>query len=194
MSRIVIASDPPWHFNKRKTGTKFGGGASAQYPMMSDKEILRLHEVLGKEIAKANEENVAYFLWSTCSHTKLAMKCIDKMEGFRFATLAFNWVKINKDGTPWAGPGSYTGIGSELCWLAVKGSMPPVQKLVPQVILAPKGEHSEKPDEARRRIELMFSDSTRNIELFGRKSVKNWEVYGNQITKNDIFVDVENMF
>ncbi|RDT47348.1 DNA methyltransferase, partial [Escherichia coli] len=41
------------------------------------------------------------------------------------------------------------------------------------------GEHSEKPAEARHRLERLYGDVPR-IELFSRRSVPGWDHWGNQ--------------
>ena len=52
---------------------------------------------------------------------------------------------------------------------------------VPQVIMAPVGEHSQKPEEARRRIERLLNGPY--LELYGRKPVDGWTVWGDQIVR-----------
>ena len=47
----------------------------------------------------------------------------------------------------------------------------------------PVGEHSEKPEEARRRIERLLAGPY--LELYGRKPVDGWTVWGNQIARAD---------
>jgi len=50
---------------------------------------------------------------------------------------------------------------------------------VHQVVIAPVGEHSEKPDEVRRRIERLLPGPY--LELYGRKQVEGWCVWGNEV-------------
>jgi N6-adenosine-specific RNA methylase IME4 len=52
---------------------------------------------------------------------------------------------------------------------------------VPQPVLAPVGEHSEKPEEVRRRIERLFPGPY--LELFARKPVPGWTTWGNEIPR-----------
>jgi N6-adenosine-specific RNA methylase IME4 len=49
--------------------------------------------------------------------------------------------------------------------------------------MAPVGEHSQKPEEARRRIERLVGGPC--LELFGREERENWTVWGNQMTTVD---------
>lgn len=56
----IIYADPPWKYNSRANHkTRFRGGASGHYNLMSMQEIERLPI---KEIA---DENCALFLWVT---------------------------------------------------------------------------------------------------------------------------------
>jgi N6-adenosine-specific RNA methylase IME4 len=48
-------------------------------------------------------------------------------------------------------------------------------------VFAPRGEHSEKPEEVRRRIERLFPGPY--LELYGRKLVPGWTVWGNEIPR-----------
>lgn len=195
--KVVLYIDMPWNFATRKTGTKFGGGVTDKYPTMKPKEIKEFFKKLG-EVVKA--DNAVGFFWCTHSHTKLLFECFSIMEsyGWRFTSLGFNWVKINKDGSPFKGPGAVTGCGSELCWVITKGSMPPHEKLVAETLLAPRGKHSEKPEEIRLRIQRMYPlDKTQydHVELFGRNAaIPGWRIFGNAINGKDIFDEMDTMF
>jgi N6-adenosine-specific RNA methylase IME4 len=50
---------------------------------------------------------------------------------------------------------------------------------VHEVVVAPVGEHSEKPDEVYRRIERLYPGPY--LELFARKPRKGWTVWGNEV-------------
>ena len=52
---------------------------------------------------------------------------------------------------------------------------------IPSVIHAPRGEHSEKPDEVHDIIERALGGKGPFLELFGRKHVDGWKVLGNQL-------------
>ena len=63
----------------------------------------------------------------------------------------------------------------------------PVRELaardVKQVILSHVERHSQKPEEARRRIEALMGDVPR-IELFARASPPGWDVWGNEVASD----------
>lgn len=193
--KLIVYVDFPWYFADRKAGTKFGAGAGGQYPLMTNAQALKFYKALSVLI---ENENVAIFNWSTSSHTELLFQCLWEMKdnGFRFATLGFNWMKRTKAGRIFVGPGSYTGKSSELCWLFVKGSMMPNgRKLTPEGIFLPKTKHSKKPDLVYEYIEGMYvGDEYQFVELFQREPRAGWIGLGNAITKNDIFEDIKEIF
>ena len=49
------------------------------------------------------------------------------------------------------------------------------------MIHAPRGEHSEKPDEVHDIIERALGGKGPFLELFGRKHVDGWKVLGNRL-------------
>jgi N6-adenosine-specific RNA methylase IME4 len=82
--------------------------------------------------------------------------------------------------------GYHTRANTELCLLAIKGrGLERVQKNIQQVVVAPVGRHSEKPDEVRHRIELLYGPQ-RRIELFARRQTPGWDALGDGIDGQDI--------
>ena len=55
---------------------------------------------------------------------------------------------------------------------------------VRQLVSSPRGPHSAKPEEVRRRIEQMFPEQNK-IELFARIKVPGWDHWGNGVGKSD---------
>jgi len=110
---------------------------------------------------------------------------IIKAWGFEPSTIAFDWIKQTPsgDGLHW-GMGYYTRSNAEYCLLAAKGSPTRLATDVHQVVLAPVGDHSAKPDEVRRRIERLFPGPY--LELYGRKPVDGWTVWGNEIERGSL--------
>ena len=60
----------------------------------------------------------------------------------------FDWIKLNPSGRLVHGQGYHTRANTEPCLLAKRGQPPRLAADVHLVIMAPVGEHSEKPDEA----------------------------------------------
>lgn len=181
MAYDVIYADPPWHYNSRKAGderkdkTKFGGGAEKHYPLMRDEELAAMRPLIDGWAA----DNCALFLWSTCPKLDSGLRILDAW-GFRYATVAFAWVKRTQANGLRYNPGYYTASNVEVVLLGVRGSMRPKRPMIQQIVEAPRREHSRKPDEVARRIELMYPEA-RMLEMFARYSRDGWDAWGNEI-------------
>jgi N6-adenosine-specific RNA methylase IME4 len=166
----VIYADPPWRFSNN--GVK--GAADKHYSTMSIDEICAL------PVADIAAPDSALFLWSTFPMLREAFRVIDAWQ-FTYKCAAFIWLKSNKHKPGWAvGTGFWTRANAEICLLATKGSPKRKSKSVHQIIVAPRMEHSRKPEEARERIIQLFGDLPR-IELFARQATHGWAVWGNEV-------------
>lgn len=78
------------------------------------------------------------------------------------------------------GLGYHTRANPEQCWLGKRGKgLRRVNNTIPRLIVAPVGEHSRKPDQARHRIQRLYGDVPR-VELFARQRSPGWDIWGNQ--------------
>jgi N6-adenosine-specific RNA methylase IME4 len=134
-------------------------------------------------------DRCALFVWVTGPLLDRQIEVI-KTWGFEYKTIAFSWVKLNPSGDGvFFGVGFYTKSNVELCLLATRGQpIKPATDEVSQVIVAPRGEHSTKPDEAKRRIERLYPDA-RRIELFARRRDEHWHAWGNEVESDVILQD-----
>ena len=188
MKYNIIYADPPWAYNKRtNTDTKFGGGAMGHYDTMSIKDICKL------PVENIADENCALLLWVTFPKLQEGLDVM-KSWGFDYKTIAFNWIKVNKNNQkPFFGIGYYSASNSEICLLGVKGKMKPASNSVSQVvwedisedIIAARDKHSKKPLIVRDRITELFGDIPR-VELFARESSDGWDSIGNGIDGKSI--------
>jgi len=179
----IILADPPWKYNSRANHkTRFRGGACGHYNLMTMDRIKAL------PIKDITAENCALFLWVTFPYLKEQLEVFEAW-GFEYKTLGFAWMKTNKkNGFPFFGVGYYTKSNMELCLLGIKGKRKPITNKISQVIIAPRGKHSEKPPEVRNKIVELFGDLPR-IELFAREentlfknsSFDGWDVWGDEV-------------
>ena len=167
----VIYADPPWRYDSKRCQ----GAAERIYPTMDVKDICAM------PIGELADKDCILFMWATSPCLQDAMAVIDAW-GFKYKTIAFNWVKTYRNGKVVCGLGHYTRAGSEICLLAIKGHPKRTDNNVLQVIISPLREHSRKPDEVRRRIERMTGGVER-IELFARTTSPGWDVWGNETNK-----------
>jgi len=181
MNYSIIYADPPYFYNKRTKNGRFGGGASSQYSMMTNEELLNI----GPWIKEISHENCGLFLWTTPTHHEFAYQLMREW-GFIPKNYGFTWTKMTKDGKkPRFLTGYYTKGNSEICLFGTRGKITPISNYVGQAILEPLREHSRKPDTARDRIVQLFGDVKR-IELFARKKTEGWDSLGNDLNGKDI--------
>jgi len=182
----IIYADPPWNFSH---GVYQDSGRPVrqmkdQYKTMGKKDIQEL------DISQIFTDDSALFLWVADSHLIDGLELIKKW-GFTYRTVVFVWKKITKNGKTCANVGAWTMKNCELCLLGVRGNMLKNKKVnnIYQFIEAERTKHSKKPDEARRRIEILFGDLPR-IELFAREKAEGWDVWGNEVESD---IDLKNV-
>jgi N6-adenosine-specific RNA methylase IME4 len=168
----VIYADPPWSFHTY-SGKGKERSAERHYDTMS------LDDIKALPIASLAAEDCALFLWGVCPEVPGALDVI-RAWGFEFKTKAFTWIKLNASGNGlFTGMGYWTRANSEDVWLAVRGNPQRLDMGVHQVIQAPIGEHSEKPEETRTRIERLLAGPY--LELFARAQRPGWTTWGNEV-------------
>jgi N6-adenosine-specific RNA methylase IME4 len=174
----VIYADPPWPW-----GT--WGGDSGKIRSAPDNHYgtSTLADIARLRVAPLAADDCALLLWCTAPHITIGTHiAVIEAWGFRPCTFGFDWVKTTSDGSLYTGMGYYTRSNSEICFLATKGSPLRLATDVHEIVMAPVGEHSAKPEEVRRRIERLFPGPY--LELYGRnKDVPGWTVWGNEIPR-----------
>lgn len=185
MRASVLLADCPWHYYGSPNKDQAAG---KHYDLMSNEAL----EQLSLPISKVAENPSVLFMWTTCAKMQDAIDIMNSW-GFFYRGVAFVWVKTRKDGGIISGQGVRPSFVKPTTEFVLVGSTQkagrPLRLLdesIGQVILAPRGAHSEKPDEVRRRIDAMYGDEYTKLELFGRKQVDGWTVVGDAIDGKDI--------
>jgi N6-adenosine-specific RNA methylase IME4 len=174
----VIYADPPWPFETWTPAGKIHTAADNHYGTAALDQIAKL------PVASLAADDCALLLWCTWPHAAVGTHVeIVRALGFKPSTIAFVWVKQNPSGKGLhSGNGYWTQANTEICFIATKGSPLRLATDVHQIVMAPVGRHSAKPEEIRRRIERLFSGPY--LELYGRKrDVPGWTVWGNEIPR-----------
>jgi N6-adenosine-specific RNA methylase IME4 len=173
----AITADPPWSFNVY-SGKGKARSADRHYDCASLGDI----KSLGEKVLALAAPDCALFLWAVMPELPGALDVIAAW-GFTYKTVAFTWVKQNRNGRGlFTGMGYWTRANAELCLLATRGSPHRLAKDVHQVVLSPVGQHSRKPDEVAQRIERLVSGPY--LEMFGRRAMPGWTVWGNEVSRN----------
>lgn len=176
----IIYADPPWEY--RQSGGKNGsrGMAKTHYQTMATVDICNM------PVAKITGWGACLFLWATFPMLPEALRVMESW-GFAYKGAAFVWVKTYaKSGKPFWGMGAYTRANAEVCLLGISKEFKASERVkshrVHQIVEAPVGRHSEKPDEVRQRIVELLGDVPR-IELFAREWAEGWDAWGDEIKK-----------
>ena len=179
----VIYADPPWNFkNFSEKGT--GRNPVAHYTCMDFNQIAALQP------QRWAAKDCVLFLWATDPLLHKALELIQAW-GFTYKTVGFYWAKTNKRANLEAltvrdfftGLGYWSRANIEQCLLATRGSPPRMAKDVKRLVIAPRREHSRKPDEVYDRIERLAHGPY--LELFARQSRRGWDRLGNQASLFD---------
>ncbi len=171
----AILADPPWQF-KAYSGPRLPSRvADAHYATMSFDDIAAM------TIADASAaDRCALFLWVVDSHLDQGIELMRRW-GFEFKTLAFVWVKTCKSdpSRPRMGMGLWTRKEAEICLMGTRGKVLRRDKGVRQVVMAPRRQHSRKPDEVYERIERLVDGPY--LELFARRRAPGWDAWGDEV-------------
>lgn len=183
----VISLDPPWHFASRApvANPHISRLPSKHYPTMD------LEHIAALPIKQLATPDAFVFLWITGPliakgvHTKLF-----KAWGVRPSSLAFVWIKLWNDfdmdqllTTPLLehdlanGMGYTTRQNAEYVMLGRFGSPSRGRADIRQVIIAPRGKHSAKPDEYYRRVEF-YAKTDRRLDMFAGAERPGWTSFG----------------
>lgn len=173
----VILADPPWLYygdpNKDQAAGK-------HYNLLETAQIAAL------PVRSITAPSAALFLWATGPRLPEAIEVM-KAWGFHYRGIAYVWVKTARDGHIINGQGVRPTFTKPTTELLLVGStcrrgrpLPLHTEAQAQVVLAPRGRHSEKPAVFRERIVELLGDVPR-IELFARQRLDGWDAWGNEV-------------
>jgi len=172
----AIVADPPWRFS----------GNSAERPGRNPRRHYRcmtVTELCEMPAGVLAADDCRLFLWVTAPFLAAGLHLpVVAAWGFRPSTVVFTWVKTNRDGSPFTGNGYHSRQNPEFVVLGVRGSPARASRSVHSVILAPRREHSRKPDDFYDRVATLTGDVAR-AELFAREERPGWDAWGDEVGK-----------
>lgn len=193
----VILADPPWTFITRSDAGK-GRSPEQHYGCM---DLLAIKQL---KIGQLGLRDSVLMLWVTDPCLKQGLEVMEAW-GFTYKTVGLYWTKLNKSWTPtvtghtkdgkpkygggddftkddfFTGMGYWTRANPEMCLLGTRGRPQRVNKDVRKLLIAPRREHSRKPDETHGRIERLVPGPY--LELFARAERPGWDTWGNEVGK-----------
>lgn len=205
----LILTDNPWEYDNKQQNNPARGGMTYPYLSMNALADLPVHKIAADNAILVYwvtfPKLVDSFYKDAAKHNPLS---IIHTWGFRPVTALFLWIKLNKStrirnkgADPYweedkndaneyehiktsdfySGLGKYTNSNAEMAIVCRRGKgLPRIAKNVKQLIFAPIGEHSAKPQEQYTRLDALYGDVPR-IELFARKqnpAPKGWDMTG----------------
>ncbi len=162
----VIYADPPWRYETPEMGSP-SRRTENHYPTMA------LDEICALPVAEIANEDSVLFLWATAPKLAESMQAIESW-GFTYRTnMVWGKDKI--------GLGFWIRNQHEHLLICKRGEMPPPPESArcSSLVVAPRLEHSAKPDIFYEIIDEMYP-GVRKIELFSRTPRHGWEAWGNQ--------------
>ena len=195
-----ILMDPPWRF---KTFSAKGRGRCPDGPVTRNEQrqntperhykTMALDDIRALPVADLAAKDCLLFLWAVDPMIPEAID-LGRHFGFTYKTVAFYWAKLRREGSTRhllrdepahklfpMGTGYWTRANPETCLLFAKGKPRRLSAGVRKLIVAPRREHSRKPDEIYERIEALVGGPY--LEMFARQRREGWDSWGNEVDK-----------
>jgi N6-adenosine-specific RNA methylase IME4 len=161
----VIYADPEWRFEVYSRETGLNAAADNHYPTSP------LDEIKARDVPSIAAKDCVLFLWATAPMMPQALEVMAAW-GFEYKS-QFTWAKDR------AGTGYWNRNQHELLLVGTHGNIPApaLGTQFSSLIVAPRREHSHKPDEAYEIIEAYFPTLPK-IELNARHARPGWDAWG----------------
>lgn len=190
-----VVADPPWD---ERGGGRIKRGADRHYPLLTVPEIIQTMLTCPHWAQVGSDAHL--WLWVTDNFLEGGLEVM-KALGFRYIRTLV-WVKVREPrhwktrrpmarGKRWrqlltqrrlrVGLGQYLRGSHELALFGVRGKsmVPPPEQRRPSVVVATRGRHSAKPDEAFGVFESVSPGP--RLEIFARRPRDGWTVWGNEV-------------
>lgn len=205
-----ILADPPWRFStyseKGRDRSPDGPPSAAQLRNASRQNSPERHyptmplaDMLLLPVKEQAARDCVLLMWAVDPMIPEAIE-LGRTWGFTYKTVGFYWAKTRRETSTRGadddentrfpmGTGYWTRANPESCLLFTRGAPKRIATDVRKLIVAPRREHSRKPDEQYERIERLVAGPY--LEMFARQTRPGWTAWGNQTDK---FTEYEGVF
>lgn len=169
----VLISDPPWKFGDKLPGN--GRGAAKRYECMTVSQIMRMP-------LPPLHDDCVLFLWRVSSMVEEAYQVVRAWDFVPKTELVWEKTTDESNEKLSIGMGRILRGAHETCIVAARGDrIECMSKSERTVFRAPRGEHSEKPEEFYRIVERLYPLELwpeSHVELFARRRRRGWIQFG----------------
>lgn len=198
-----LLADPPWRFatySEKGRGRSPDGPAAVRNLSRQNRPerhyaTMTLDDIKALPVLQSAAKDCVLFMWAVDPMIPEALE-VGKAWGFTYKTVGFYWVKERREtssrGSAFSEPdfarfpmgtGYWTRANPEMCLLFTRGKPKRISASVRKLLIAPRREHSRKPDEQYDRIARLVDGPY--LELFARRQRKNWRIWGDDTEKFD---------
>jgi N6-adenosine-specific RNA methylase IME4 len=173
----VLYVDPPWDFIVWDRETGMDRHVANHYPVMSGDALTAMKLPAAKDCV--------LYLWVPFNQIGNA---IDLIRAWGFKEKIGHGNGWNDGGVGWGKPTLGTGFdvreNLELLLIATRGkpAMPAMGEQYPSLIIAERGEPSEKPEIFAEIISKLWPN-TAKLEMFARQARAGWDCWGNEVVE-----------
>lgn len=167
-----ILADPPWAFR-----TRDGKDTTPSRTEQDPYPVMRLPDIKSLPVGDLAASDCMLMMW-TVSYLQDEATEVAQAWGFQPKSLGLVWDKGR------IGMGYWFRQEVEVMKIYTRGRPKRLDAGVPQVIRAPRREHSRKPDEQYGMIERLVAGPY--LELFARHERPGWRSWGNEVSKFNI--------
>lgn len=166
----TILMDPPW---QERGGGKIKRGADRHYALVPTVQLPDV--IVGSGLFRPDTDGCSLWVWATANFLTDALWLMEKL-GADYVTNVV-WVK---EGAPGLGQ-RFRMMHEHLLYGRIgKVPVPVPENRLPSVIIAPRGKHSQKPEDSFTVIERHDPPGHR-LEMFSRTPRPGWDAWGNEI-------------
>lgn len=206
-----ILADPPWRFETfsakgrdRCPDDTLSPTAKRNLQRQNKPEkhyaTMTLDEIKALDVAQVAARDCVLFMWAVDPLLPQAFD-VGAAWGFKYKTVGFVWAKERRITSSRGdafdhpdekrfpmGTGYWTRANPEMCLLFTRGAPKRVSASVRKLLIAPRREHSRKPDEQYERIEQLVDGPY--LEMFARTARPGWTAWGNETDRFSVVEDL----